>query len=370
MGKEKRRRTHGSGSVYARGKTWWIKYYDSAGERQFESSKSGIKADAESLLRIRLGEVAAGTHRLLQPQAATVSDCMALVVADYRLHRRASLADVEQRISKHLKPAFGWLKAAEFTTKHAEIYIRDRRKAKAAEATINRELAIVRRGLKLAARETPPWILHVPYVPQLSEDNVRTGFLSPSQYGALKEELPSYLKPVLCYAYYTGLRRGALLRLRLNQIDLEQGLIWVSMAQTKNRRGHAIPVLNGEMRAYAEMALSGHKAYLFERDGQPIRSFKTAWNNATARAGMPDLHFHDLRRTAIRDWIATGTQEETVMAVSGHKTRSMLTRYNILEGRDIQQAARRREEFEATAMADKADQLGTNLGTALNLKPS
>ena len=367
MGKEKRRRTHGSGSVYARGKTWWIKYYNATGERHFESAKSSVKADAEALLRIRLGEVAAGTHRLLQPAAATVDDCMGLVVADYRLHRKTSLSDVEQRIAKHLQPVFGWLKASEFTTKHAEIYIRDRRKASAADATINRELAIVRRGLKLAARQTPPWILHVPYVPQLREDNVRTGFLAPSQYDALKAELPSYLRPVLCFACNTGLRRGALLRLRLDQVDLEQSLIWVSMAQAKNRRGHAIPILAGEMRGYVEMALAGHKKFLFERDGQSIRSFKTAWNNATQRAGLPDLHFHDLRRTAIRDWIATGTQEETVMAISGHKTRSMLTRYNILEGRDIQMAAQRRQEHDAAVLAD---QLGTNLGTGPNLKPS
>lgn len=258
-----------------------------------------------------------------------MDDVFTLIVNDYKLYERRSLFDVEKRISVHLSPALGWVKAAEFTTRHAEVYVQSRRKAGAANATINRELAIVRRGLNLSRRESPPWIVAVPYIPTLPEDNVRQGFLKPEEYVRLRDELPLYLRPLLCVGYYTGLRRGTLLSLKLSQVDLDAGVIWVSKRQTKNRRNHSVPILAGEMRSWVEMALSTNKTYLFENDGAQIRSFKNAWTAACERADLPGVHFHDLRRSAVRDWLAAGVQEEVAMQISGHRTRSMLQRYNI-----------------------------------------
>ncbi|MBL8238632.1 MAG: site-specific integrase [Bryobacterales bacterium] len=363
-----RRRQYGSGSIRLRGKTFWLRYYDEKGERIEESAETDVREDAERLLKIKIGQVAAGTGRAIPPAKATLSDCFVLIVEDYKLHERRSLPEVEKRIEVHLKPTLGWIVAADFTTRHAEQYIRDRMKAGAANATVNREIAVVRRALNLSRREAPPWIPFVPYLPILSEDNVRTGFLTPEEYGRMREALPQHLKPLLCTAYYSGLRRGTLLSLKLDQVDLEAGVICVSKKQTKNRRGQSIPILAGEMRAWIEMAVSTNKAYLFENDGERIRSFKTAWATARTIANLPHLNFHDLRRTAVRDWLAAGVQEEIAMQISGHKTRSMLQRYNIITERDVLNAARKREESLPKNAA--AEKLGTNQGQALKSKPS
>jgi hypothetical protein len=65
---------------------------------------------------------------------------------------------------KHLMPAFGNVRAAEFTTGHVTRYIGRRRREEAADATINRELAFLKRAFRLGAHSDPPKAVHVPHI--------------------------------------------------------------------------------------------------------------------------------------------------------------------------------------------------------------
>jgi integrase len=88
--------------------------------------------------------------------------------------------------------------------------------------------------------------------------------------------------------------------------------------------------------------------YIFHRKGEPIGDFRKAWATACKLAGVQHRLFHDLRRTAVREMLRSGVHESTARKISGHKTASMLQRYNIQSESDIREAMQLRETRIAT----------------------
>jgi hypothetical protein len=67
------------------------------------------------------------------------------------------------------------------------------------------------------------------------------------------------------------------------------------------------------------------------RAGQPLKAFDKVWRKALVAAKLPPNRiFHDLRRSAVRNLIRAGVDPSVAMKISGHRTRSMLDRYNIV----------------------------------------
>lgn len=366
-----KKRQYRSGSIRERKGRFYIRWYDADGQRQEEAAGTDERA-ANRLLRQRIGEVAAGGARRAKARAdVTVGEVLDLYLAEQRRRERANYRICKYKVDSILRPAIGWMKAAGFAWKNAWAYVEERRAAGRADSTINRELSLIRAAFKLAASPVHGLVAIAPVIPGLEEpDNVRTGFLRPEQYERMRAALPEYLRPLFCVAYYTGLRRSTLLGLRLDQVDLAEGVIWISRKQVKNRKAQTVPILAGEMRGYCEMAVAAHQRYLFEHEGRQIRSFKAAWKAARVEAGLPDLLFHDLRRTAVRDWIAAGINEALALSISGHKTPSMLQRYNIIDAANSVRAGALREEFERQKAAAVGDKLGDKQGKEQNAKPS
>src|SRR4051812_32519617 len=97
--------------------TWWIQYLKN-GQVFRESSRSEKGADAERLLKKRVGEIATGKFMGLGPERIRMADLFQDVVEDYQASDRSSLADVRSRLKNHLTPFFGEVRAAEFSTQH------------------------------------------------------------------------------------------------------------------------------------------------------------------------------------------------------------------------------------------------------------
>src|SRR5262249_14349738 len=116
----------------------------------------------------------------------------------------------------------------------------------ASNAAINRELAALKRGFNLAIRAEK--ITRRPYIPRLEENNVRQGFFEPWEFAAILPRLPEYLRPPMTFAYSTGWRRGEILSLTWDRVELEEGAVRLYRGTTKNKDGRLI-YLTQELRA-------------------------------------------------------------------------------------------------------------------------
>ncbi|MGA2237168.1 MAG: site-specific integrase [Terriglobales bacterium] len=272
---------------------------------------------------------------------------------DYRIKEQRSLEDVEARWRLHLKPFFGWVPAAELDSRLLARYIDERREQHASNASINRELACLKRMYRLAYLSTPPRVESVPHFPHLKETNVRQGFVTPEQYAKLVAHCPHlWLRAMLETAYNYGWRVSELLNLRVGQVDLVARTIRLEPGTTKNREGREVTIESGRLLELLRQCLKGKRAedHVFTRGAKPIRDFRKRWQNLCTAAGVPGLLFHDLRRTAARNLRAAGVAEEIIMRIAGWKTSSVFKRYAIVDKTDVRVALQQLERARQTPL--------------------
>lgn len=341
------RRPQGTGSLYQRGGVWWCQYYRH-GQRFRESTGERERDAAQRFLHRRLGV------SQLEPGKVTVSDLVDLVIEDYEFRRLASSKEAGWIAAAHLKPLLGQIQAAKLGAADVRRYVSWRRKS-VSDATINRELSIVRRAFRIAAQQDPPLVSRELHIPKLREDNVRQGFLEPAQYERLLQELPERLRALYVCAYHVGTRKGELRQVQWSQVDFESGQIRLAARQTKARTARTLPIY-GDMerwlRRQRESCPPGCP-WVFHSRRVQVGEHLEGWREACVRAGLPGLLFHDLRRSAVRNMKRAGVQDKAAMAISGHKTRAIFDRYNIVDEADVADAAEKLEQYLQSSRATK-----------------
>ena len=342
-------RKKGEGSVYRptyrdkRGNlkhssVWWINFRDKQGKSHFQSAQTRNKSDAVRVLKRRLAEVALDRFTPPAIEKVTFDDLAKILLNDYRVNKRRSLVRLQGSI-RNLDSFFGGDKVLTITSDRILAYVSYRQEAGAANATINRELAALKRMFRLGYRAEK--VLKIPHISLLREDNARKGFFEPDQLEAVLTHLPQDIQPVVQVAYLTGWRvRSEILTRRWHHLDFGHGWLRLEPGETKNQRGRMFPLtseLRDVLEAQRERTDRVEKEtgqiipWVFHREGKPIKTFDRSWKTACREAGVTGKLRHDFRRTAVRNLERAGVPRSTAMAMVGHETESMYRRYAIVD---------------------------------------
>lgn len=372
-------RVKGEGSLYQHTDGRWMYSIMHEGKRL---TKSLGTRDAEEALReyqkVRnrfLGQIDRGDLEPSSVKTFTVGELLADYLKHVRDNQRKS-ADIVELVIGKVQTGREFLparKVARLTSHDFKVYRERETAAGVAHATINYRFALIRAALNLEAKQTPSRVGKVPHVPIVHVNNTREGFLAYEDHTSLLEALPRSLRALFVVAFHSGCRLGEVLNMRWSDVDWSNKII--RLPKTKNGTKRNLPFW-GSVEKNLTAQKEYHKAHHPECEhlffwmaedcglshggvrvapGAPIQDFRASWTNAIEEAHRlnknvkADLLFHDLRRSGVRVMVQeAGIPESQAMLISGHKTRAMLERYNIVSLKNIQDAGAKLDAWSKT----------------------
>ncbi len=331
--------------IYRRGDIYWIRYAGVDGKIIFESAKQGDRPgtriqDAEALLHERKADVGRGKQPEIRKKIPNVT-FKALSVDYLQWARRQRSFRQKEKLVNQLVTIFGGYPLRAFNSRLLEHYQTERMEKSRKQAkksipggnkpgTINRHVATIKHMFTKALE----WELveeevlkKVRKIKLLEENNRRLRYLSKEECRALVAECADHLKPIVIMALNTGMRRGEILNLKWDNVDMRHGFILLD--KTKNGERREIPI-SATLRATLEALprrIDGGNVFVNPVTGGPYGDIKTGFNRACKKAGIKDFHFHDCRHTFASQLIMAGKDITTVKELLGHKTLTMTLRY-------------------------------------------
>jgi integrase len=379
-------RTKGEGSIYADTKTGiWMYSVMSEGKRLTKSLGTRDEKEARKkyipVSREFGGQIERGELEPTSVKNFTIGELLARYVAYMNENGRKS-AKVVKLVIGVIERDAAFLpkrKVSVLTTTDFETYRQREVTRDVSQRTINYRFALIRAALKLEMKRTPSCVAKVPYIPMVTEDNARDGFLEYDDHESVLDALPRSLKALFVVAFHSGCRLGEVLNMRWSDVDWKNRVI--RLPKTKNGSKRNLPFWGS-----IEEHLKTQKAYRQEHHqdcehlffwyaedcglshggvrvapGAPVRDFRASWANTVKRAHeantnvKDDLLFHDLRRSGVRVMIQdAGIPEAQAMLISGHETRTMLERYNIVSLKNVQDAGAKLDAWSRNRATSKA----------------
>lgn len=309
-------------SLRKRGPVWWIDFVTPSGERVRRSAETGNKGQAQEL-HDRLKAEAWRRDKLQERPRHTWNDA---VVRWLKETSHKATHEHDKAKLRWLDPYLNGKPLDTINRAMIDSITQAKQATGAANATVNRTLALVRAILRRCERDWE-WMERAPAVRLLKEPTKRVRYLSRPEAERLLAELPPHLSDMARFALATGLRASNVTGMRWDQVDLERRMAWVHPDQAKARRAIPVP-LNGEAVAVLQKQLGKHKEVVFTYRGEPITATTTkAWYAAVKRAGVYPLRFHDLRHTFASWHVQQGTPLSVLQELGGWQSPAMVQRY-------------------------------------------
>ncbi|HBP90923.1 MAG TPA: tyrosine-type recombinase/integrase [Nitrospirales bacterium] len=313
--------------LYKRGPVWWMTFRDALGKQQFESCKTTNKSEAEKRLIDRRKEAMEGILPTQAFKPVPLDDFF----ADYLKHvsHQRSVETKEYHVA-HFKRILGNPPIHAITVKMLEEYRQTRRGEGVGPATINKELATIKHALtkavawKMVRKEIRQDLRDVQ---KDREPPGRLRYLEDEQEArTILEHCRGSFKALVLTTLYTGMRRGEVLSLTWEQVDLKQGVI--RLTHTKNGEARDIPLNETVRSVLVGLRTRIDVPWVFhDEEGHQFKDTRKRFEWACKQAKIPDFHFHDLRHTFASWLVMRRTPIVTVGELLGHKSLAMTMRY-------------------------------------------
>lgn len=373
--KSKVRRERGEGSLIkmARSRFWYVQFYRD-GQQKRMSTGTTVRQKALAFLRKQMADRDRGLVPLSDVKKITYADLRAALIANYIERGNKSLrtlANGEDTICglPQLDDFFQYSEdnpgpsVVHITTDKAREFVAQRQEEGAGNAVINRSLACLRRMLNIAHEDRK--LLVLPVIRLLKEPSPRTGFVELPKFEELIGLFPTHLRPYVTFLYHCGGRSGEAELIEWPQVDLARRVIRLEGDQTKNEEARYVPLPSCLVTMLDEMKPKEGRVF-------DTTNLRKEWVKACVACGLgrkievPEkpydpryegLTLHDLRRSAARNLLLSGVQENRIMKIGGWKTRSVFDRYAVASTDDLTAAMQQWESASLKLMPTNGETL-------------
>ena len=334
-----------AGRVFRRGETYHIAF-SYKGKEYRKSALTERKREAERLLAFYLGQCARGEFKGFEdPEPElTVNQLFDALIQDAARRKLRDMKTMQSRV-RPMRKEFGTVAASALTDRRINLHV-DKRQAKGIKpATLTSEMRYLKQAFLLAQRKK--YVQHIPHMPSFEVNNARQGFFEREEFERVVPHLPYYLQDFARFAYHSSWRKMEIANLEWR--DIVGDTIRLRPTTVKTSEGRLL-ILTGEIGEIIERRRAERHdliPWVFHRDGKKIQyNIDRPFKKACEKAGLnPPKLLHDLRRTAVRNMVRAGVSERIAMAISGHKTRQIFDRYNIVNEEDIREGLARTQAY-------------------------
>lgn len=328
---------------------YWIDYYLPGGKRKREPVGFSIK-EAQAAEGKKRGQKK--ENRLFDILLESKMTFSKLTEWYEGLDKVKSLASysIIQVYLKKFNSQFGDMVVGRIMPEDLENLIEKRKKEGCADATIDHEMGAARTMIFKACDNDKvggDTIKKFRKIKKLNKGNAnaRSRIISPAEFSAMLKTAPTHLRHILTMAYHTGMRKGEILNLTWDKVDLKKRFIYLEATDTKDKEKRSIPVSNKLYVTLKNIPKAIHDKHVFLCKGKPITDIRTGLRKACKEAGVSygrfeksGFVFHDLRHTFNTNMRKAGVPESVIMKITGHSSRSMFDRYNTVDEGDLRQA--------------------------------